>query len=258
MSEKMPTLFIGHGSPINAIEDNEFSRGWKEIANTIPHPTAILCISAHWFIPELMIGAATHPKTIHDFWGFPQKLYDQQYRARGDPELAKMMAQMLTGYKIGIDQSWGLDHGVWSVLIQMYPQADVPVIQLSIDNSKPPQFHYDLGSRLSFLRDQGVLIIGSGNMVHNLGAMDPETCSPPYQWANDFESSILVSVLSNNDHSLMNYRDLGKIAKQAHPFIDHYLPLLYAKGAGGNLCKTTVFNQKIVHGSISMTSFRFD
>lgn len=254
----MPTLFIGHGSPINAIEDNEFSKGWREMANSIPKPKVILCISAHWFIPSLMINAMTHPKTMHDFWGFPQKLYELQYRAPGNPDFAKMVSQSLMGYSVHLDQSWGLDDGTWSVLIQMYPQADIPVIQLSIDNSKPPQFHYELGSKLSFLREKETLILATGNLVHNLGAMDPVTYCPPYKWASEFETEIIVSILANNDRNLVNFRDLGKIAKQAHPFIDHYLPLLYAKGAGGDHCKSTVFNQKIVHGSISMTSFRFD
>lgn len=258
MTEKMPTLFIGHGSPINAIEDNEFSRGWKEIANRIPRPKAILCISAHWCIPELMIGTTTHPKTIHDFWGFPQKLYEQHYPAHGNPDFARMISQSIRDIHVGLDNSWGLDHGVWSVLMQMYPQADIPVIQISIDNSKPPQFHYDVGSKLTFLREQGILILGSGNLVHNLGAMDPDTYSPPYKWATEFETEILVALQANNDRSLINFKELGKLAKQAHPFIDHYLPLLYAKGAGGDHCKLTIFNQKVVHGSISMASALFD
>ena len=258
MFEKMPSIFIGHGSPINAIEDNEFSKGWRELASKIPRPKAILCISAHWFIPSSRITAMEHPKTIHDFWGFPQKLYETQYPAPGNPELAKMISQSLLDVKTQLDYSWGLDHGTWLVLNQMYPHADIPVVQLSIDNSKPPQFHYELGKKLAFLREQGILIIGSGNIVHNLGAMDPNPLSQPYKWAEDFESSILVSVLANNDVSLINFRELGTIAKEAHPFIDHYLPLLYAKGAGGGNCTTDVFNQKIVYGSVSMTSFIFN
>ncbi len=257
MSERMPTVFIGHGSPMNAIEDNDFSRKWREIADTIPRPKAILCISAHWYIPELMVGATSRPKTIHDFWGFPQKLYEQQYPALGDPNLAKMISLSLRDVPVRLDNSWGLDHGAWTILMQMYPQADIPVIQLSIDNSKPPQFHYDLGLKLAFLRDQGVLILGSGNIVHNLAAMDPNIDSPPYKWATEFENEILVWLQANNDKSLINFKDLGKIAKQAHPFIDHYLPLLYAKGAAGDYLKLTIFNQKIVYGSMSMASFIF-
>ena len=258
MVEKMPTIFVGHGSPMNAIEDNEFSRGWRELAKKIPRPNAILCVSAHWFIPSSKITAMSNPKTIHDFWGFPQELYEQQYPALGNPELAKMISQSPTDVKIQLDSSWGLDHGTWSVLKRMYPQADIPVVQLSIDNSKPPQFHHELGKKLAFLREQGILIIGSGNMVHNLGAMDPDPNYPPYKWAKDFESSISASVLANNDVSLINFRELGTIAKEAHPFIDHYLPLLYSKGAGGSNCTSEVFNQKIVYGSVSMTSFIFN
>ena len=258
MPEKMPTLFIGHGSPMNAIEDNEFTSGWKKIANKIPYPKAILCISAHWYLPSLLINAMPYPKTIHDFWGFPQKLYELEYRALGEPELAKTISETLTDVKVRLDQSWGLDHGTWIVLLQMYPQADIPVVQLSIDNSKPPQFHYELGQKLDFLRDQGILIIGSGNMVHNLATMDPNPNSPPYEWGLEFEKNILAAIRTNNDNKLINFKDLGRIAKQSHPFIDHYLPLLYAKGAGGADCKSEIFNQKTVYGSVSMTSVKFD
>lgn len=258
MTEKMPTLFIGHGSPINAIEDNEFSRGWREIASKIPRPKAILCISAHWCVPSLEVSALTHPKTVHDFWGFPQKLYEVQYHAPGDPDLAKIITLSLRDFKAHLNKSWDMDHGAWSVLIQMYPDADIPIVQLSLDISKPPQFHYDIGAKLAFLRDEGVLILGSGNMVHNLAAMDPNTYSVPYKWANDFETEITVAIQANNDTSLINFKDLGKITKQAHPFVDHYLPLLYAKGAAGAQCKSELFNQKIVYGSISMASVKFD
>ncbi len=257
MSERMPTLFIGHGSPVNAIEDNEFTQGWRDIAGKIPMPDAILCVSAHWYVPSTMVGVMEQPRTIHDFGGFPREMYKLQYPAPGAPDLAAKISESLKEYSIGSDKSWGLDHGTWSVLKQMYPQADIPTIQLSIDYSKHPQFHYDLGDKLHFLREQGVLIIGSGNLVHNLGAVNWSEQNSVYGWAKEFEDKILEALYANDDSVLTNLEKMNHLAKQAHPYLDHYLPLLYARGAANGNSELNVFNQKIIMGSVSMTCFKF-
>ena len=254
----MPTLFIGHGSPMNSIEDNEFTKGWITIAGEIPKPDAILCISAHWYVPSTMVTSMKQPRTIHDFYGFPQKLYEQQYTAPGSPELASTIANSLREYTVTTDSSWGLDHGTWSVLKKMYPDANIPTVQLSIDYSKPPQFHYDLGSKLDFLRNQNVLIIGSGNLVHNLSMINPQSDAPAYDWAVKFEEEIMKSLNAKDDEALVNFKDMGRVAEQAHPYVDHYLPLLYAKGAAGKDTSMQVYNQHFVYGSVSMTCFMFD
>jgi 4,5-DOPA dioxygenase extradiol len=255
---KMPVLFIGHGSPMNAIEDNEFTKGWRAVASEITRPEAILCISAHWFVPSTMVTAMEHPRTIHDFWGFPNELYEQQYPASGNPDLAELIVNSLPGTSISLDDSWGLDHGTWSVLKQMYPRADIPTIQLSIDYSQGPQYHYDLGSKLGFLRGQGVLIIGSGNMVHNLGMINPHMHQTAYDWAHKFEEYVMDSLRNNDDTALVKFEDLGGVASMAHPYVDHYLPLLYAKGAAGATEEYRVFNQRVFYGSVSMTCLKFE
>lgn len=257
MTERMPTLFIGHGSPMNTIEENEFTHGWSDIAKAIPKPDAILCISAHWYVPFTMLTAMDQPRTIHDFYGFPPALYEQQYPASGAPELATMISESIKEYTVGLDQSWGLDHGTWSVLKKMYPEAKIPTIQLSIDYSKPPQFHFELGQKLDFLRDQRVLIIGSGNLVHNLGAVVWHSKDSVYDWAQQFEEIITNSIFSDTESVFVNFEDIENIAKKSHPSLDHYLPLLYALGAGGLKDEPEVYNQKIIHGSISMTCFKF-
>jgi 4,5-DOPA dioxygenase extradiol len=256
--QRMPVLFIGHGSPMNAIENNDFTKEWINIAREIPRPEAILCISAHWYVPSTMVTAMKQPRTIHDFWGFPPELYELQYPAPGSFDLASTVVNSLKDYTIGLDQSWGLDHGTWSVLKKMYPDADIPTIQLSIDYSKPPQFHYDLGLKLAFLRSRGVLIIGSGNMVHNLGMLNPQLNDLPYGWAEEFERETIKSLTAGDDTALVNYRDMGRVAELAHPYIDHYLPLLYAKGAAGKEKEMHVSNQQFVYGSVSMTCLRFE
>lgn len=258
MTEKMPTLFIGHGSPMNAIEDNEFTKGWRNIASQIQRPKAIVCISAHWFIPSTMITAMEHPRTIHDFWGFPTELYEQQYAASGDSNLAESIVKALPNLGVELDHSWGLDHGTWVVLKQMYPGADIPVVQISIDYTQPPEFHYELGSKLAYLREQGVLIIGSGNMVHNLGMMNPHMHQTAYEWAIEFEEYIMQSLRNKNDKALADFKSLGQVASMAHPYIDHYLPLLYAKGAAGSVSAYEIFNKEVFYGSVSMTCIKFD
>ncbi|MFX1606224.1 MAG: 4,5-DOPA dioxygenase extradiol [Promethearchaeota archaeon] len=257
MPERMPTLFIGHGSPMNAIENNEFTKGWEEIAKSIPKPNSILCISAHWFVPSTLVTTVEQPKTIHDFYGFPPKLYQQKYPAPGSPELAAKVSKSLMDFSIGLDLTWGLDHGTWSVLKKMYPDADIPTIQLSIDYTKLPQFHFELGSKLDFLRDQGVLILGSGNLVHNLGAVNWKSEDSVYEWAQEFEDIITDSILNSGESVIVNFDNIRELMRKAHPSLDHYLPLLYAKGASSDSSEISIYNQKIIHGSISMTCFKF-
>jgi len=257
MAERMPVLFVGHGSPMNAIEDNEFTRGWERIAISLPRPEAILCVSAHWFVPRTSVTANPQPRTIHDFYGFPQKLYQQQYPAPGDLELVEKISKTLGNYSVGLDTEWGLDHGTWSVLRKMYPEADIPTIQLSINYFKPPRYHFELGHRLEFLRDHGILIIGSGNLVHNLGAVNWNSQEFAYDWAQQFEEKITDSILNNKESTFVDFVNLQNLGKKAHPTLDHYLPLLYSIGAGGLVNEPEVFNKKFVYGSISMTSFKF-
>ncbi|MFW9809001.1 MAG: 4,5-DOPA dioxygenase extradiol [Candidatus Thorarchaeota archaeon] len=257
MSDRMPTLFVGHGSPMNAVEDNEFTRGWEKIAKSIPEPKAILCISAHWFVPSTSITSNEQPKTIHDFYGFPPELYRQQYSAPGNPVLATKISEILKDYSINLDTTWGLDHGTWSVLKKMYPKADIPTIQLSINYTKPPQFHFELGHRLELLRNMGVLIIGSGNLVHNLGAVAWNSPSLVYEWAQQFEDAIIDSLYKEDPNVFIGFENIQEIAKKSHPSPDHYLPLLYAVGAGGFEDEPILNNQKLIHGSISMTCFTF-
>ncbi len=258
MPERMPTLFVGHGSPMNAIEDNEFTKGWEKIALTIPKPEAILCVSAHWYVPSTLITTAQQPQTIHDFYGFPPELYQQQYPAPGAPELAAIVSSSLLEYSIGLDTTWGLDHGTWSVLKKMYPEADIPTIQLSIDHSMPPQFHFELGKRMDFLRDQGVLIIGSGNLVHNLGAVIWNSEDSVFEWAKEFEDTIIDSLTDNDESVFVDFENIQEITRKSHPSLDHYLPFLYAVGAGGLDGGPMIHNKKIIHGSISMTCLMFD
>jgi 4,5-DOPA dioxygenase extradiol len=254
----MPTLFIGHGSPMNSIEENEFTQGWEEIASTIPKPKSIVSVSAHWFVPSTLVTTVKAPRTIRDFYGFPPELYKQQYPAPGAPELAAEISKSLIEYSIGLDFTWGLDHGTWSVLKKMYPEADVPIVQLSIDYTKGPRYHFELGKKLDFLRDRGTLIVGSGNLVHNLRAVIWNSEDSTYEWAQKFEDVITDSILSNDISSFVDFENIKELARKAHPSLDHYLPLLYAVGAGGLQEIPVVYNQKIVHGSISMTCFKFN
>ena len=257
MTERMPTLFMGHGSPMNAIDENEFTQGWREIAKGIPRPESILCVSAHWFVPRTSVTAEQQHRTIHDFYGFPPELYEQQYPAPGDQDLAKRITESLGNYSIGLDTDWGLDHGTWSVLKRMYPQADIPTIQLSVNYSKPPRYHYELGQKLEFLRDEGVLIIGSGNFVHNLGAVAWNSENYEYEWAKEFEEVIKKSLFDRDENKFVSFEGISDIARKAHPTPDHYLPLLYALGASGLENDPIIYNEKFIFGSISMTCFQF-
>ncbi len=259
----MPVLFVGHGSPMNAIEDNEFSQRWAKMAKEIPVPKAVLIVSAHWLTRGTHITAMEQPKTIHDFGGFPKALFDVQYPAPGHPQLAKETASLITTTNVGLDHDWGLDHGAWSVVKQMYPDADIPMIQLSIDYNKPPQYHYDLAKQLQALRKKGVLILGSGNMVHNLGMMalpggDFSKINQEYgfDWAHEM-NMIFKEKIGNGDHkALIEYDKLSKSAKLAIPTPDHYYPLLYSLALQRKNDAVSFFNDKAVAGSLTMTSVK--
>lgn len=255
-----PVLFIGHGSPMNGIEDNEFSQTWAKFGNEIPKPKAVLVISAHWLTKGSYITAMPNPKTIHDFGGFPQELFDVQYPAPGDPELVALTSKLVTSTHVGLDHDWGLDHGTWSVVKHMYPNADIPVLQFSIDYSKPPQYHYDLAKQLKALRKKGVLIIGSGNMVHNLRMVAWDKLQEPeygFDWAIEMNSVFKEKIGNNDFKSLIDYEKLNLAAKLAIPTPDHYYPLLYTMALQDNKDDISFFNDKPVGGSLTMTSVKW-
>ncbi len=257
--QAMPVLFIGHGSPMNGIEDTAFSRRWTQMAKEIPTPKAVLVVSAHWFTKGTQITAMDFPKTIHDFGGFPQALFDVQYKAPGNALLAKETAALLHSANVGLDHDWGLDHGTWTVVRHMYPQANIPVLQLSIDHSKGPQYHYELAKELQALRKKGVLIIGSGNMVHNLRMVAWDKLNEPeygYDWALTINEKFKSLILSGDHQSLINYASLGKEALLAIPTPEHYLPLLYTLGLKTANDHVSFFNDKAVGGSLTMTSVK--
>lgn len=231
IEKEMPSLFIGHGNPMNAIEENQFSLAWRDLGNTLEKPKAILCISAHWLTRgKTFVTAMKYPKTIHDFGGFPQSLFDVQYPAAGSHDLAEFIRDNVKNTEIFLDEEhWGLDHGTWSVLNQMYPNADIPVIQLSIDYDKPASFHYQLGKELAFLRKKGILIIGSGNIVHNLRVADFRDL-PAYEWCESFDLTVRDLILQSNHQALVEYEKLGKEAMLSIPTPDHYYPLMYTLG----------------------------
>lgn len=262
-AERMPVLFVGHGSPMNAIEDNEFSAGWKAIGKELPKPKAILCISAHWETNGTFVTATERPRTIHDFYGFPPELFEVQYPARGSPPIAQQTKAVIKKAVAELDESWGLDHGCWSVVRRMYPEADVPVLQLSLDHNKSPRWHYELATDLAELRSKGVLIIGSGNMVHNLRMINWENPHAVHDWAAEMNAKFKELILSGNHQDLINYPSLGSAATLSIPTPEHFLPLLYVLGmfpeSGLPIRKAekiTFFNDKTVMGSISMTSFK--
>jgi len=259
ISERMPVLFLGHGSPMNAIEENEFVKGFRTIAKSIPKPKSILCVSAHWFTKGTKVTAMKIPKTIHDFGGFPQELFQVQYPAPGNPELARETAQLLQPTHVELDEKWGLDHGAWSVIKHLYPNADIPVIQLSIDYSKPASFHFDLAKQLDGLRNKGILIIGSGNIVHNLGMIDWKNMNKVdygYDWAIEVRAKINQYILDGNYKPLIEYQKQGKAFDLAIPSPDHYLPLIYALGLKSEKDNLSFFNDQLLAGSLSMTSLK--
>lgn len=255
----MPVLFIGHGSPMNGIENNQFTEKWKAMAKGIPVPSAVLVVSAHWLSKGTRITAMDFPKTIHDFGGFPQELSDVQYKAPGSPQVARETAELLHSFNAELDHDWGLDHGTWTVVRHMYPEANIPVLQLSIDYTKPPRYHYELAGELNELRKKGVLIIGSGNMVHNLRMVAWDKMNESeygYDWALQMNDTFKKLISGGDFEPLINYESLGAEARLAIPTPEHYLPLLYTLGLKKQSEQLEFFNDKVVAGSLTMTSVK--
>ena len=259
-NEVFPTLFVGHGSPMNAIEQNEFTDKWKKVTQNFEKPKAIICISAHWLTNGTFVTTMNQPRTIHDFGGFPQTLFDVQYPAQGSIDVAHWAQEAIKTVHVQENHDWGLDHGTWSVLNNMYPAADVPVIQLSIDFNKPLSYHFQLAQELKVLRKKGVLIIGSGNMVHNLGMVAWDKISSPgfgYDWTLEIDAIFKQKILNRDFQSLINWTTLHKQISLAVPSLDHYIPLIYSVGLSHNQDEITFFNDKAVAGSLTMTSVQF-
>jgi 4,5-DOPA dioxygenase extradiol len=254
-AKKMPAVFFGHGNPMNALESNAWTEAWSSFGNSIRKPKAILCISAHWYLPATLVTAMDQPRTIHDFGGFPRELYEMQYSAPGDPQLANRVKDLLASVPVGLDNRWGLDHGTWSVLCHVFPEADVPVVQLSIDETQPPGLHYEIAKRLSSLRDEDVLIVGSGNLVHNLhtyawGRHNVE----PFEWTIRFEERVRGLLLEGNHEPLITYESLGKDAMLSAPTPDHYLPMLYVLAVRRKDDEVSFPVEGFDGGSVSMLS----
>jgi 4,5-DOPA dioxygenase extradiol len=258
-TDKMPVLFLGHGSPMNAIEENQFVTGFRNLAKTLPQPNAILCISAHWYTKGTKVTSMEMPKTIHDFGGFPAELFAVQYPAKGSPQLALETKEILKPVEVELDDTWGLDHGAWSVIKHLYPAANVPVIQLSIDYTKPPEYHFELAKQLSDLRYKGILIVGSGNIVHNLRLVDFSNFKKDnygYDWAIEARETINNYVLDGNFKPLFDYEKYSKALQLAIPTPEHFLPLIYTLGLKDKKDQLDLFNDKLVAGSLSMTSVK--
>ncbi len=259
-TKKMPALFLGHGSPMNAIEENEFVQSFKKLGKDLPTPNAILCISAHWETNGTFVTGMKNPKTIHDFGGFPKALFEVEYPAPGSPELAAETQKLITSTHIGIDHTWGLDHGAWSVIKHLYPKANIPVVQLSIDYTKDGQYHYDLAKQISKLREKGILIIGSGNLVHNLRMIAWDKLnnneSYGYDWAIEASETMKKHILSGDFKSLIDFRKQGSAFQLAIPTPEHYLPLLYTLGIKNTTDQIELFNDKAIGGSLTMTSLK--
>ena len=257
-TSKMPVLFLGHGSPMNAIEENEFVQGFRKISAEIEQPKAVLCISAHWETRGTMVTAMQNPPTIHDFGGFPKELFDVRYPAPGSPALAKETKELVTSADVHLDDKWGLDHGAWSVIKHLYPEANVPVIQLSLDRTQGPKYHYELARELSKLREKGVLIVGSGNIVHNLRmvAWDQLNSTFGYDWALEANQKMKEYILDGNHEALINYSSQGQAFQLSIPTPEHYLPLLYSLALQQKKDDLLVFNDQPVAGSLTMTSVK--
>jgi len=255
---RMPAVFIGHGTPFNALNDNQFTRTWREFGRSIPKPKAILAVSAHWYIGATAATASPAPKTVHDFNGFPREMYEIDYPAPGSPELVRALQELVRPTWLGLDTAdqWGLDHGTWSVLTHMFPEADVPVVQLSVDATQPVSYHLDLGRRLAPLRDEGVLVLGSGNIVHNLGRLSPREEDPHVMdWALAFDAFAKEKLEQGDHRALVDYEKQGHTARLAVPTNDHYLPMLYTLGALGEKEGVRFTHESFQHGSISMRCF---
>lgn len=250
----MPVLFVGHGNPMNAIEDNEFSKGWIAMGNELPKPKAILCVSAHWQTRGTKVNALEKPETIHDFGGFPEELYEATYPAPGSPEFAAETKNAIHKTSVEMDYEWGLDHGCWSVLKRMFPGADIPTYQLSLDYTASPETHYEIAKELKELRKKGVLILGSGNIVHNLGMVQWKEGA--YDWAIEFDQKIKQLIESGDHQPIINYKTLGKPAQLSIPTNEHYLPLLYSLALQEKSDDLKFFNEKTTMGSISMRSVK--
>jgi 4,5-DOPA dioxygenase extradiol len=260
-TDRMPVLFLGHGSPMNAIEENEFVQGFRNVGKEIPKPNAVLVVSAHWETKGTFVTAMEKPKTIHDFGGFPEELYEVQYPASGNPELAKEIKDNVKKTEVGLNTNWGLDHGAWLVIKHLYPNADIPVIQMSLDYTQPPQYHYELAKELGSLRKKGVLIVGSGNMVHNLRMVDWRRLNEvnySYDWASEASKKMKKFILSGDHKQLINYQSQGKEFSLAIPTPEHYLPLLYTLALKEENEKVSLFNDKAVGGSLTMTSVKIE
>ena len=258
-TKRMPVLFVGHGSPMNAIVENEFVQSWRELGKSLPRPKAILCISAHWETRGTFVTAMAKPPTIHDFGGFPKALFDVQYPAPGSPEFAKEAKRIVTKTEVGLDEKWGLDHGAWSVIKHIYPLADVPVFEMSLDYYQSPQYHYDLAKELASLRDKGVLMIGSGNLVHNLGMVAWDKVNEPeygFDWALQANDTFKRLILADKHKELINFSALGKEVQMAIPTPEHFLPLIYTLALKNEDEPVTIFNDKAVMGSLTMTSVK--
>lgn len=252
---RMPILFVGHGSPMNAIDDNAYTRNWTSVAGKIPKPKAILSISAHWYISGSRVNDAPYPQTIYDMYGFPDELYQMQYNAVGSPETARQTKSLIS-HSVEIDNNWGIDHGTWSVLCRMYPKADIPLFQLSVDRNADPETHFQIGREIGALRDHGVLIIGSGNIVHNLSEIN-WNMSGGYTWADEFDQYVKSSVQKKQYQDIIHYEKAGQPSKLAFNTPDHFYPLLYVLGASGDDDQLSVFNDSCTMGSLSMTSYLF-
>jgi len=258
-TKRMPVLFVGHGSPMNAISENEFVQNWRNLGKTLPKPKAILCISAHWETRGTFVTAMPKPPTIHDFGGFPKALFDVQYPAPGSPEFANETKRIVSKTEVGLDEKWGLDHGAWSVIKNIYPLADVPVFEMSLDYYQSPQYHYDLAKELATLRDKGVLIIGSGNLVHNLRMVAWDKVDEPeygFDWALQANDTFKRLILANKHKELINFSALGKEVQMAIPTPEHFLPLIYTLALKKEDEPVTIFNDKAVMGSLTMTSVK--
>lgn len=261
VAEKTPLLFLGHGSPMNAIEENQFVEGFRNTAKTFSKPKAIICVSAHWLTRGTKVTAMPNPRTIHDFGGFPKELFEVQYPAKGSPELAQQTKETLLPTEVELDDKWGLDHGAWSVLKHFYPEADVPVIQMSIDYYKPASYHFELAQKLQSLREKGVLIVGSGNIIHNLSLVDFKNINTDnygYDWAIEARELTNKYLLDGDFNALVEYQKLPKSVQLAVPTPDHYLPLIYILGLKTSKETLSLFNDKLVAGSLSMTSVKIN